>query len=495
MCRLSKNTAARYTISTMKAVNIAKNTSYFTLALILQKVISFSYFIILARNIGPEDLGKYYFAISFTTIFAIFIDVGITAVLIREIAKARERAEYYVRNTVGLKLALALVSFGVVAILINVMDYPAITRDLVYLSSLAMILDSFTLTFFGIARGFHNLKFESVAVATYQALILALGAAALYSGMGLRWLMAATVMASSLNFLYAAAVVRKKWKLSLWPAFDQEVLRGLLAMSVPFALFGIFQRMYTYFDSILLSVLAGDRYVGLYSVAFKITFALQFLPLAFVASLYPAMSSYFADNPKRLAVTFERAMNYLVVIGLPIAVGIVMLAGQIMVIFKEGYAGSVLPLQIIIASLPFMFAGYPVGSLLNAAHKQTVNSINMAVVLATSIGMNLLLIPRYQAVGASVTVLATNILLLALGLAWVPKIVAAPWRRIVFTTGKSLAAVALMGVLLYYARADIHIAVLIPLAGALYLSVLYLIGGFRAEDVQSITRSFSLKKG
>ena len=47
-----------------KITNIAKNTSYFTLALILQKVISFTYFILIARALGPEDLGKYYFAIS-----------------------------------------------------------------------------------------------------------------------------------------------------------------------------------------------------------------------------------------------------------------------------------------------------------------------------------------------------------------------------------------------------------------------------------------------
>lgn len=478
----------------MKVINVAKNTSYFTLALVLQKVIAFAYFIMLARNIGPEDLGKYYFAISFTTIFAIFIDIGITAVLIREIAKNRERAEYYVRNTMGLKLVLAVVSFGVVAILITVMDYPQITRDLVYLSSLAMILDSFTLTFFGIARGFHNLKYESVAVVVYQALMLGLGAGALSAGFGLRWLMAAAVAASALNFVYAGALVIRRWKLSLLPAFDQEVLRGLLAMSVPFALFGIFQRMYTYFDSILLSILAGDMYVGLYSVAFKMTFALQFLPLAFVASLYPAMSTYFGTNHKQLAMTFERAMNYLVIIGLPIAVGIVMLAGQIVVIFKEGYGGSVLPMQIIIGALPFMFAGYPVGSLLNASHRQKINSINMAIVLAVSIGMNLLLIPRYQAVGASITVLVTNILLLVLGLWWVPKIIETPWRRIAAVTGKSLGAVAVMGALLYYARADMNIFVLIPLAGVLYFGILYLAGGFHEEDVKSIVNSFSLKR-
>ena len=66
-----------------KIANIAKNTSYLTLALVFQKIISFTYFTLLARYIGPASLGKYYLALSFTTIFAIFIDLGFANVLIR----------------------------------------------------------------------------------------------------------------------------------------------------------------------------------------------------------------------------------------------------------------------------------------------------------------------------------------------------------------------------------------------------------------------------
>ena len=68
-----------------KVVNIAKNTSYFTFALILQKVISFTYFAILASHLPPEQLGKYYFAISFTVVVGILLDLGLGNVLMREV--------------------------------------------------------------------------------------------------------------------------------------------------------------------------------------------------------------------------------------------------------------------------------------------------------------------------------------------------------------------------------------------------------------------------
>lgn len=477
----------------MKITNIAKNTSYFTLALIMQKVISFMYFIIIARGIGPENLGKYYFAISFTTIFAIFVDIGMAPVLIREIAKYKKKAENYLQNVVGVKIILSFFSLASVFLLINLMGYPQLTKDLVYLSSIAMILDSFTLTFFAVSRGFHNLSFESLAVIAYQAILLVIGITFLKLGLSLRWLISATVFASSANFLYASNLIIFKWKLKLWPKFNQEIIRSILKIALPFAFFGIFQRLYTYFDSVLLSLLAGDRYVGLYSVAFKITFALQFLPLAFVASLFPAMSAYYIKNKKQLAVVFERAMNYLIIISLPISVGIIMLADVIILIFKSDYAGSILPLQIIIASLFFIFTTYPVGSLLNACDRQRINTKNMGIVLAASIALNLLLIPQYQAVGASITVLVTNALLLTLGMFWVPKIIDYNPIIIIKTFFKSLLSVFLMGLVLFYFKEFVNLLILIPLGGIVYFGFLYMLGGFTKEDVKSIIKSFGGK--
>ncbi|MFH1326334.1 MAG: flippase [Candidatus Falkowbacteria bacterium] len=470
----------------MKIANIAKNTSYFTLALILQKVISFSYFIIIARAIGPENLGKYYFAISFTTIFAIFIDVGMASVLIRETAKVRQRAEYYLRNVIGLKLILTLFSFVTVFVLINLMGYPELTKQLVYLSSVAMILDSFTLTFFAVSRGFHNLSFESFAVVLYQALILSMGSLFLYFDYSLHWLMGAIVVASAINFLYSASIVKYQWKMSLWPQFNQDIIRNIIKMSLPFALFGIFQRFYTYFDSILLSILAGDTYVGLYSVAFKITFALQFLPLAFVASLFPAMSSYYVHNKKQLATIFERAMNYLIIIALPISFGIIVLADRIVLIFKEGYTGSILPLQIIVASLIFIFASYPVGSLLNACDRQRTNTANMGIVLVFSVLLNIFLIPRYQAIGASITVLITNALLLILGLFWVPKIIEYHKKVIITVFAKALLSVLIMGLVIWLIKVYIPIIASVFVGAVVYIGVLYILKGYTKEDIISI---------
>ena len=117
----------------MSINNIAKNTSYFTFALILQKVISFSYFTILARNLPPESLGKYFLAISFTTMFAVFMDKGLANVLVREVAKAKDKASQILGSILAIKLFLAVFTIFILMLTADLLGYPEFVRHLIYI--------------------------------------------------------------------------------------------------------------------------------------------------------------------------------------------------------------------------------------------------------------------------------------------------------------------------------------------------------------------------
>lgn len=473
-----------------KISNIAKNTSYLTLALILQKIISFTYFTLLARYVGPANLGKYYFAISFTTIFAIFIDLGFANVLTREVAKDAERSKKWLANILAIKIPLALLSLAAVFILINLLDYDPLTRNLVYISSLCMVLDSFTTTFFAVIRGYHNLKYESISSVVFQLIVLGFGYSALLLGGGLIPAMFALALASTFNFSYALIILQRKIKIAIKLAFDKYLVKEILIISWPFAVYAIFQRLYTYLDSVFLSILAGDEQVGLYQIAFKIIFALQFLPMAFTASLYPAMSSYWQNNREQLVISFERAMNYLIIISLPIIVGAIVLADKIILLFKAGYGGALLPLQISIIALFFIFINFPIGSLLNACDQQRKNTFNMGAVMIVSIILNLLLIPRFQAVGASLTMLLTNGLMFILGIFWVKKIIpyqAAKNLKIFF---KVLLASLVMGMIILWGKVYLNVFVATLIGASIYFTMLLALGGFKKADLISIIQSF-----
>ncbi|HZJ40868.1 MAG TPA: flippase [Candidatus Saccharimonadales bacterium] len=475
-----------------KIHNIAKNTSYLTLALVMQKIISFTYFTLLARYLGPEDLGKYYFAISFTTIFAIFIDLGFVNVLTREIAKDNAKANRFLGNVLGMKLPLAVFSMLAVFILINILHYDPLIKTLVYISGISMVLDSFTITFFSAARGFHNLKYESISSVVFQLIILIFGYGALILGGGLIPAIAAVALASLYNFIYSYSVIVHKLKISVKIFYDKPIIKNIISISWPFAVFAIFQRLYTYLDSVLLAFFAGNASVGLYQIAFKIIFALQFLPMAFTASLYPAMSSYWQNDRRQLAISFERALNYLTIISWPIILGIVLLADKIVLLFKAEFTEAVLPLQISMIALFFIFINFPVGSLLNACDRQKRNTFNMGLVTVVSVILNLILIPRFQVVGASITVLVTNILMFVLGVTVVSKIIDYHPAKNLIVFSKSLLAAGLMAAFIFFGKEHVHILILIPAGGILYFYFLYLFGGFKKDDVTGVLKSFKL---
>jgi O-antigen/teichoic acid export membrane protein len=477
-----------------KIANIAKNTSYLTIALILQKVISFTYFAILARNLGPESLGKYYFAISFTTIFAILIDLGFINYLTREVAKRQDEAGRLLGNILSVKMILAVLTVILVFIFAGLTNSDPLTRNLVYISMICMVLDSFTVTFFAVARGFHNLKFESISAVIFQLIVLLTGLVSIHYNWDIRIIMASLVLASLYNIIYSYLILKNKLKIKLKFLYNKSLIKSIFVVSWPFALFAIFQRVYTYLDSVMLSVLAGDYYVGLYQVAFKIIFALQFLPLAFTASLYPAMSSYWHTNRPQLAIAFERALSYLTIISLPIIGGIIFLADKIVLIFKNNYSEAILPLQIIIVSLFFVFVNFPIGSLLNACDRQRRNTRNMLAVMVASIALNLFLIPHFKVVGASITVLVTNCLMFILGIVVVRKIIEYHPKKNIIVFLKSLLATILMSIFIIYFKSAINIFVLVVLSGIIYFLAIYLLRAFKKEDIMYIIWSFKAKK-
>ncbi len=477
-----------------KIENIAKNTSYLTFALVVQKIISFSYFTFLARYVGPTNLGEYYLAISFTTIFAIFIDLGLANVITREVAKDKDKTETWLGNVLTLKIPLALISLLALIIIVHLFNYNRLTYVLVYVSSISMILDSFTVTFFSVIRAHHNLKYESIAGVSYQLIVLIFGYGALVLTHSLIAAISALVLASSFNFFYSYFSLRNKLKVRIHFLYDKELLKKILIITWPFAVYAILQRLYTYLDVVLLSVLSNTTQVGLYQVAFKIIFALQFLPAAFIASLYPALSVYWKNHDKQLQITFERALNYLIIIVLPLIVGAIVLSDQIILLFKSAYGGSIWPLRISIISLFFIFLNFPIGALLNACDQQRRNTINMAIVTISSIMINLAFIPHWQAIGASVTVLVSNALMFILGLYYIQKTVNYHFYKNLIILLKVFLSSSIMGIIVMLGKNYLNIFIIAALGGVLYFYLLFLLGGFKKRDINSIYKLFSKLK-
>ncbi|MBU1039177.1 oligosaccharide flippase family protein [Patescibacteria group bacterium] len=394
---------------------LARNTSIFITALVGQKIVSFLYFTFLARLLGPSDIGKYVLALSLTTIFSVLLDLGLAQLLTRQVARDQACAGDYLKSIIGFKLSISLVVIALVVGTAHLLGYPVVTLQLVYLASLLMVLDSFTLTAYSLLRGLHVLTWESIGTVAMQLLVAILGLAVSLVSQDLRLFMVALLAASLFNMVFALYQIRKRFNLSLKPNFAKKDWWQLANLVWPFTLAAVLTRLYGSIDTVLLSVLSDDRAVGLYSVPYKVTYAFQFIPSAFAATLFPGFSTFFKTAKDKLGDIFVRGVVYLTALGWPISLGIAVLAPKIIDSLYPDYHESILPLQILIMSLAFLFVTFPVGSLLPACDRQKRHTFNIALATVFNIILNLFLIPLYGAVGAAVAAWLSTLLLLVAG--------------------------------------------------------------------------------
>ncbi len=467
--------------------SVAQNTSFLTVASILQKIISFFYFVLIARIIGVESISQYFLAITFSLIFIVFADFGLSSILVRESARYPENTERYLNTVLSTKVIFNLLTYIFLLATVNFLNYSAGTKHLIYLAGITMFFDNLHSAFYAVFRARKNLIFESIGIACSQAITLVIGAVSLLMGWPLFMLILAFTIPSCLNILYVAYFAAKKFKLRYYFIFDFKIIKTFLIMAWPFALAAIIGRFYAYSDSLLMSKILSVAELGWWSVAYKISTAFQFVPVALAASVYPVFSSLYLQDKLLINQLFEKTSRYLFFIVFPIVFGIFVLAKPaILWLYGEQFLPAVFPLQLLMISLIFTFLIFINGALLNAIDKQKIQTSITAGALFLSIVLNLIFLPRLQIDGAAIVALFTNCLLFIIGYIFVKSYLALNLKNTLGYFNQTFWPALIMAVAVYFLVEKIHFLFTIPIGGAIYLGLVFLLGGIDRELVVRI---------
>lgn len=468
-----------------------QNAVFMTAASVGQKIISLAYFIILARALGPQDTGKYVFALSFTTLFVVLVDLGLANVLIRESARTKERIAEYLSTILGMKAFLGVIAYALMLLSVNAMGYDAETRLLVSISGVTMLFDSANLSLFGALRALGHLSYEAGGMVASQACTLILGTLVLAFDMPLPYLLAAFTIPSMLNSCFAALVLRRGFGISPLPRFDVALARSFARIAVPFALAAVFARVYSYIDSILLSKIAGHAAVGWYGIATKTAVAFQFIPSALVAAIYPRFCESYAGNRKGVSSLFFDSMKYLSIVAIPISLGIAILAEDIvLLLYSREYMPAVLPLQLLIVGMIFSFMSFPIGALLNACNRQGIQTTIVGGVMAVNIAMNLALVPAHAAAGAALAGLVCNILLVAAGYIAASRTVGLHHAALALSVARVSFAGCAMAASVFLLHGRFPLGIVIAAGAMIYSFLLFAVRAVHRSDLRTLAGLF-----
>jgi len=462
---------------------IAKNTGVLLISQIVSRVLSFFYIIYTARYLGAEGFGILSFALAFTGIFGIFTDLGLSTLTVREVARNKSLTEKYLGNVVIIKLVLVVIVFGLIVLIINFFGYPEQTIKVVYLIALSTVCNAFSQIFYSIFQSHEKMEYQSLSHILSSILMFSGVLYAINQSFSIVIFAYIYFVVSAVILGYNCIICSCKFVL-LRIEFDLEFWKLIIKKALPFGLSGIFITIYYRIDSVMLSLMKGNDVVGWYNAAYKLVFVLSFIPVIFFSSVFPVMSKYYKSSRELLKLTFEKSFKYLLIVAVPIGVGTTILSDRIiLLIFGTEYIPSIIALKILIWSEVLIFLNVTFGNLLNSIDKQIVVTKQTLIAAISNIIMNLILIPKYSYVGASIaTVLTECFAFIFLFSAISRSEYKMPKRNIVYIL-KILLASLFMGIFIKYFK-YCNIIILVFLAAVIYFTIIYIIGVIDKTDIK-----------
>jgi O-antigen/teichoic acid export membrane protein len=475
---------------------IAKNIIVLLIGQVASYTIGFFCIIYIARSLGPAGFGVLSFAIAFAGIFAVFGDIGLQQLSVREIARDKSLTSKYLANISLLKIPLAIVTFGLIALTINLMGYPRDTVIVVYLVGLSVMLGAFALVYYSIFQALEKMEYQSMGQLLSVTVILGGVFIAIKCNFSVIGFASLYLLASIIALIYCLIVIRIKFptliKVGARPLeFDRSFWLQAIRHALPFGLIAFLVGNYLGIDSVILSVVKGNEAVGWYNAAYKVVLALVFIPSTFFTALFPVMSKLYKSSLESLKLVYERSLKYMLILSIPIGVGITVLASRIVLqVFGVEYEASAIALQILVWNTVLIYTNSAFSFLLYSIDRQTTVVKVMVVTVIANVTLNIILIPAYSYVGASIAAVLSNLAtLLMLGF-----ILANTEYRLGLNSlknaAKALVSCLAMFVFIRFAS-SINLFLLVLISALIYFSVLYIVKGFDKQDVAILKSLFT----
>jgi O-antigen/teichoic acid export membrane protein len=467
---------------------VAKNTTVLLVAQVVSYLLAFLYTMYIARYLGAAGFGILSFALAFTGIFGVFGDLGLQPLTTREVARNKSLAPKYLANVSLMKVILAAVTFGLIALAINLMGYPTETIRVVYLFGLYVICAAFTQMFYSLFQAFERMEFQAIGQMLNAALLLGGVIFAIKLGFSIIGFASLYVITSAIALGYSFAVMKLKFSNPASAStakvieLDWSFWKPTIKEALPFGLSAIFVAIFYWIGSVMLSSMKGDEVVGWYSAAYRMVLTLLFLPSAFNSAIFPVMSGFHVSSQDALRLSYAKYLKYMLVLTVPIGVGTTLLANRIiLLIFGNGYMPSVVALQILVWAFVFISMSSPFYRLLEATNNQRKGTKAAAICMASNIALNLLLIPRYSYEGASIAAVATEGVSLAISFWYCNKLGYSMPRKLIGAAIKVVVATLAMAasVIVFHM---LILPWLILASAAVYFALLLAIGGIDKED-------------
>ena len=370
--------------------------------------------VILARKLGPDRFGLYSLVLTIVGFSYLIARLGINETVRRYAAELDGRGERKLVGIVaGRSLRIGLVSsilaavtlFAVAAPLARFFQHDEL-RAYLLVGALSLVPTMAVGVLSNVLKGLQRYRYLLAVNLVTSPLWVVACAAALWRGGGIVVLL---VLGIAVDLVYVGVVgwwiareLGIRWRERLPDALHRRVVRYNTALAVLLLLNAVvWQRS----EIVFLGHFRGANEVAFYSLPFGLTDRLTWLlPGAILGVLLPGLTyAQGSADSARFTAMFSDALRYLAMITFPITLfGVSVAPFVIRILYGARFEAADVVLQILLVAVFFGVLGQASSSALLSLEGQGWLLKTGAVAAAASIAFDLLLIPRYGAVGAAV---------------------------------------------------------------------------------------------
>ncbi|MXY99584.1 flippase [Candidatus Poribacteria bacterium] len=467
---------------------IFKNTSSLFSAHLIGRLASLVVTVwLMPRYFTETEFGGYFIAIALTNLVASLTELGMQNPLIREMTLHLDQTRHYLGNALIVRSLLSIIAYAMMLISGIFLYTTEIFLMIVFLG-LAEIVNSIAQLYRCVFRAHEEIKYEAFTVVAERGVFFCIGGGAILLNYGLMTVCQVTFAASCINLLLSVGFTRF-WFTQLRFQPSRGIVKVLMQQALPFAIGNLFNLLYFRIDAILLSKLSSDGVDAnaWYGLAYTIANAFTILPGAFMmGAMFPVLSRAWEREKGRFPSAYTFSMRWMVLTGLPFAVGLSTLSFEIIGVLFPNYTpdevGKVATtLQWLSWSGGLIFATTAVLAVLRATDKRRAFSVLMGTTALLNICLNLYLMPRFSHVGAAVAMVISEAYVLVVGLGYISRNIV-KFREIFPVLPTLLKAVFLSAVMwigLVLLKGILSVWVLISLAVLFYGGGIAILGEFR----------------
>jgi O-antigen/teichoic acid export membrane protein len=270
---------------------------------------------------------------------------------------------------------------------------------IVLAGSLAVFSQLFVAVGKSVLQGTQDMRGANVAIVAEEATFLPLYGLLLIAGRGTAVMLVALVITDVAVTIGIAERLRRRGFFRGWTAPSYRLARRISAYGARGQLGGLLSLVNLRLDVAILGALAGPGVLGIYAIASKYAELLRLPGLAVNYVLYPIFARRTASDARtRTRSLFAPAAGLTVAVAIPLALA----AGPLLpLVYGRAFASAVHPAWILLAGLLGEGVAGLISAYLFGVGRPGLNSLAIgAGVVVTVIG-DVLLIPRYGAVGAA----------------------------------------------------------------------------------------------